>query len=362
MARTKRARSLHVLPEPKWSDYKSLTDVEQQHKVFQDCLYWVHYEIPEKRQIPAFKKWMKEHWDKDTVAKISKLPDSSFTLFSKYAYCWSKLTWMPDDAANYYNSIKDELLKDAEEYVEEKETTPKTKVVNIRENLLEFTNAVDDAIEGIIYGKKVTNYQSFVEAYNLNKAEIEQAVSIVDDFAMEFRELAQGEDEQLLEGYSHVKKATLTHLLTFFDGIVTALLETKQAKKVVRIRRKRPVDKNKLVRRLKYTQSYPDLNLKSIDPVEIIGASEVWVYDIKRKRLGVYASEFAGTLSVKGTVIENYALSKSYEKTVRKEEKISEFMQCRKNGLHKFMDSIRGKRFPAKSRVQATMVLLRVVA
>ena len=85
------------------------------------------------------------------------------------------------------------------------------------------------------------------------------------------------------------------------------------------------------------------------------------MYDIKRKRLGVYASEYAGTLGVKGTVIDNYSLTKSYEKTVRKDEQVKAFMECRKNGLHSFMDKVRGKKYPAKSRVQATMVLLRVI-
>ena len=104
------------------------------------------------------------------------------------------------------------------------------------------------------------------------------------------------------------------------------------------------------------------LDLKSIDPVEIIGASEVWFYDIKRKRLGVYASEYKGTLGVKGTAIDNYSVGKSYEVTLRKPELVKEFMKCRKNGLHLFMKSIRAsKRYEPKTRVQQTMVLLKVI-
>lgn len=353
----KRKRSIHVLPEPKWSEYKDLTDPDKRKAAFNNCLYWVHYEIQEKSGVAPFKKWMKANWDKSEVDSILKLPDSTFYNVAKYAYCWNKLGWMPDDVISWLNGSKESLLKNAKNIVEIKSSEP--KVVPIRQNLNNFANGVDDHIEYIIKGSKITNYKEFVESYNLNKAEIGQAVSIVDDFAMEFRELAQGEDEQLKEGYSHVKKATLRHLLEFFDGVITGLMETQQAKKITRIRRKRPIDKNKLVRRLKYTKQYEEY--KSVDPVEIIGASEVWVYDTKRKRLGVYASEYEGTLSVKGTVINNYSLNKSYEKTIRKSELLSSFMGCRKNGLHKFMDGIRGKKYPAKSRVQATMVLLKVI-
>ena len=357
MAKAKRARSTYVLPEPKWAEFKLLTDNEEREVALRQCLYFVHYEIQDKAGVAHFKKWMKANWDKDTVSTISKLPDSTFHSVAKYFYCWNKLGWLTQSTTEWMEKQKNIWIAAAGSYVEEKEVKP--KVVNIRENLDKFAMGVDDSIERIIDGTQITNYKDFVESYKLNNAETGQAVTIVDEFAMEFRELAQGDDEQLAEGYSHVKRSTLKHLLAFFEGVTTGLMETKQAKKITRIRRKRPVDKNKLVRRLKYTKQHEEY--KSIDPVEIIGASEVWVYDIKRKRLGVYASEYANTLGVKGTVIDNYSLTKSYEKTVRKDEYVKAFMECRKNGLHTFMDKVRGKKFPAKSRVQATMVLLRVI-
>ena len=357
MAKTKRARSTYVLPEPKWAEFKLLTDNEEREVALRHCLYFVHYEIQDKVGVTQFKKWIKENWDKDTVSTILKLPDSTFNSVAKYFYCWNKLGWLTESTTEWMERQKTIWIAAAGSYIEEKEVAP--KVVTIRDNLNKFAIGVDDTIDRIIHGSQVTNYKEFVESYKLNKAETNEAVSIVDDLAMEFRQLAQGDDEQLKEGYSHVKRSTLKHLLAFFEGLQVALMETKQAKKITRIRRKRPVDKNKLVRRLKYTKQHE--TYKSIDPVDIIGASEVWVYDTKRKRLGVYASEYAGTLGVKGTVIDNYSLTKSYEKTLRKEERLKDFMECRKNGLHKFMDTIRGKRYPAKSRVQATMVLLRVI-
>jgi len=103
------------------------------------------------------------------------------------------------------------------------------------------------------------------------------------------------------------------------------------------------------------------LGIASVNPVAIIGATEVWMYDVKRKRLCVYASEYDGGLSVKGTAIENYSDAKSYEKTIRKpEEMVPAFMKARANGLHKFMDNIRGKKMAVKTRVQPNSVILRI--
>ena len=356
----KRKRSLHVLPEPDWSKLSKAETPEQRKEAFNFCLYFVHYEIQDKTGVPHVKKWMKQNWDSETVNTILTMPDSTFWPVAKYAYCWNKLGWMPDDVSSWLNGCKDGWIEKAGKVVEKKESAG-PKVVPIRTNLTDFANAIDDSIEHIISGAEPPDTQALIESSKLNRVEISEAVSTVEHMAQDFRELSQGQDEQLKEAYSHIKKVKLKKLLKFFNDLEVGLSETQQAAKITRIRKKKPVDKNKLVRRLKYTPKFGELNLTSVDPVEIIGASEVWVYDTKRKRLGVYASEYANTLSVKGTVIDNYSLSKSYEKTVRKSEKITEFMQSRKNGLHKFMTTIRGKQFPAKSRVQASMVILKVI-
>ena len=359
MATVKRTRSTYVLPEPKWAEYKILTDESERDTALQHCLYFVHYEIADKTGIAPLKKWMRENWDKQDITNISVLPDSTFYSMSKYFFCWNKLGWLPESVLNFMEKQKLVWLNQASFYVVEKEEAP--KVVNIRENLNNFAIAVDDTIEKIIGGAQVTNYKDFVLSYNLNSAEINKAVEIVDRFSTEFKELAEGTDADLTEGYSHVKKSTLKHLLAFFDGTVIGLSETKQVKKIVRIKRKKPVDKNRLVNKLKYTKQDVTLNLTSINPVEIIGASEVWVYDVKRKRIGVYASEYANTLGVKGTSIDNYSTSKSYEKTVRADDIVKQLVDCRKNGLHPLVDKIRSKKFPVKSRVQPSMILLRVI-
>ena len=372
MAKVKRARSTYVMPEPKWAEFKMLTEETDRETALKQCLYFVHYEIQDKAGIVHLKKWMKANWNKTDVDKILSMTDSTFHSVSKYFYCWSKLGWLTQSTRTWLEAQKDIWLEKASKVVvvEDDEDTPVVaKVVSIRNNLNDFMTSVDDSLTTIIKGSVITNIPGFIAGYKLNASEMQQAVSNIDLMSLEFRELQEARqkterddmDEQLVEGYSHIKKSIVASVIAFFDDLQIGLMETKQAKKITRIRRKKPTDKNKLVRRLNYTKDYHELNLKSIDPVEIIGASEVWVYDIKRKRIGVYASEYANTLGVKGTVIDNYSLNKSYEKTVRKDELIKSFMDCRKNGLHSFMDKINGKKFPAKSRVQSTMVLLKVI-
>ena len=65
---------------------------------------------------------------------------------------------------------------------------------------------------------------------------------------------------------------------------------------------------------------------------------------------------------MKGTSIHNYSGVKSYEKTFRKPDiQVPEFMKTRKNGLHKFVDSIRGKKLAPRKRLLPDMVIVRII-
>lgn len=363
----KRQRSTHVLPEPNWREFKEYTDEADRAKAFSDCEYFTHYEVADKSGVPHIKKWMKANFSADDVTSILKSPDSTFYSIAKYGYIWSKLGYMTQAHENYLHSIKDDLVAKGNAYVADKEETP--KVVPIRKNLDDFLDGVEDAQASIEQGTTI-KAESFVDGYKLNAGELTTAYTKLDELAFEWRELLAlrnmkelGDwDKQLVEGYSHLKQSTIKKIVDFYAQLQTGLLETKQSKKIVRIRRKKPTDKTKVVRRLKYLKEYPELKLKSVDPVDIIGASEVWVYDTARKKIGVYASEYEGTLSVKGTSIDNYSEAKSYEKTMRKPEtQVPEFMAARKNGLHKYVDTIRGKKLAPRKRLLPSMVIVRVI-
>lgn len=363
----KRQRSTHVLPEPNWREFKEYTDEADRAKAFSDCEYFTHYEVADKSGVPHIKKWMKANFSADDVTSILKSPDSTFYSIAKYGYIWSKLGYMTQAHENYLHSIKDDLVAKGNAYVADREEAP--KVVPIRKNLDDFLDGVEDAQASIEQGTTI-KAESFVDGYKLNAGELTTAYTKLDELAFEWRELLAlrnvkelGDwDKQLVEGYSHLKQSTIKKIVDFYAQLQTGLLETKQSKKIVRIRRKKPTDKTKVVRRLKYLKEYPELKLKSVDPVDIIGASEVWVYDTARKKIGVYASEYEGTLSVKGTSIDNYSEAKSYEKTMRKPEtQVPEFMAARKNGLHKYVDTIRGKKLAPRKRLLPSMVIVRVI-
>ena len=365
----KRSRSTHVLPEPNWKEYKQYTDESKREVAFSSCEYFVHYEVPDKSGVPHLKKWMKENYPADDVKVIARLPDSALHSFAKYAYVWSKLGYMTEKHTEFLMNLRPILVDKGNAFVADKEEAPAVKLSVVRNNLPDFIDSVEDAFHHVISGQNV-KVESLIDASKLSAPELSKAYTEIDVLASEFREVLAlrnkaelGDwDQQLVDGYSHVKLPMLKKLVDFAAQLQTGLLETKQSKKIVRIRRKKPTDKTKLVRKLKFMSECKELNLKSANPVDIIGASEVWVYDVKRKKIGVYASDYEGTLGVKGTSIDNYSDAKSYEKTLRKPElQLPEFMAARKNGLHKFVDSVRGKKLSARKRLLPDMVIVRII-
>ena len=119
------------------------------------------------------------------------------------------------------------------------------------------------------------------------------------------------------------------------------------------------MDKAKLVKKLKYLKNEPTLQVDSISPVELLGASVVWVYDTVKRKLGIYRSEYSGGIHVKGTTI--IGIKNSEQKTLRKPEKqLPEFLKLRKSSTQiDWFDAVKAKAQPLKGRTNEHMLILK---
>jgi hypothetical protein len=123
---------------------------------------------------------------------------------------------------------------------------------------------------------------------------------------------------------------------------------------------KKSPTKEKLVAKLKYSKQDSVLKLVSINPVDIVGAQELWVYNTKTRKLGQYIASNSLGLAVKGTSIENYT-DKSVSKTLRKpDQQLADFMKAGKVQLRKYMDTIKATETMLNGRINADVLLLKV--
>jgi len=168
---------------------------------------------------------------------------------------------------------------------------------------------------------------------------------------------------QMQEGYRWVTNRGLKAAIEFCDECLVSANRLSAEKKVAKVRKKKPVDKVKLVRKLKYMVKNDEFKITSINPVNCLNVSELWVYNSKTRKLGVYRSEFPGSILVKGTGFTGTLEKSSIQKTLRKPEKqLAEFMALGKNQLRKWFDAIKGVELKMKPRINDQTLLLRVNA
>ena len=366
----KKKRSPYIIKEPNWAQHSLAGTEEEKIKAFDDSSYFIHYEISSKECYTSFRNWTKNHstWTAEEKKTVLGAPDWAYLSISEYTWFHSKTGYMPKNREEYIYSKYDYFVEQAKKKALEKETKDnRPKVVPIRVELDIFVSATDEVIDKLSSGKKTLTPEQLLSNVSLNKEEASTAHTELSNVLDEFKELQRVRklkdrsdwDEQLIEGYSHVNRPNTNKLIEWLEDISTRLLQGSQRK--TPIRRKKPQDPRKLVARLRHLQSDKDLNIASINPVDILGSSEVWVYDTKRRRLGLYKSKLEGALGVKGTSITGYEPDLSYEKTLRKpDEQLKVIMKKSKNALHDVVGNIRGKQMKVKTRINPHMLLLKV--
>ena len=109
----------------------------------------------------------------------------------------------------------------------------------------------------------------------------------------EFEAVLEGKDAQLVQGYNHLTKTQIKNIVKFIELVLNDLnsyISVKKAAKAPRARKAVPVEKQ--VSKLKFLKEFKDtatkLDLVSLHPVKLHGASEAWVYDTAKRKLHHY--------------------------------------------------------------------------
>lgn len=235
----------------------------------------------------------------------------------------------------------------------------------IQDRLSERTSELLGELEGH-YDEIETSpvkFYDFLVANNVVQSQLGKYETLFGNRKAELELAVSKKDEQVREGYSHLKPADLKKRIKWIDDLMAAVEQYRGVKKATKKARiKKAPSKEKLVAKLKYAKTDVPLKIVSINPADIIGASELWVYNTKTRKLGKYVSASYQTLGIKGTSITGFDADKSVAKTLRKpDEKLKEFAKAGKVQLRKFLDDIRATEARLNGRISTDIVLLRVV-
>ena len=171
-----------------------------------------------------------------------------------------------------------------------------------------------------------------------------------------------GNDEQLKEGYSHYKKAQLKAYVEFLRSIVSCAETTATIVKARKPRKKKEKPVSVIVSKLKYKAKDDEHKLVSVDPKQIVGCNQLWVFNTKYRTLAVYNAMGPAGLNVKGSTVIGFDEKTSIVKKLRKPtEQLNKLMQGGKIILRKYMDEVKCKPKEATGRINNETVLLRII-
>ena len=362
-------------------------DADTFHRHFKRSMDYYRLESDIKSYKPAVVKWMETvGCTRADVTAFKKVKDSRVgTTMGAVACCLNRgMTPLRADFNNGRDTaawLRAEIVKviaegkndiDPDDAKAAEAAKPAVYTPSIQERVKEaayrMTEEIEDAIEGFQTDPEAFDPKAFKMLNLLKGKEVKAAhARIIKGFyskdLAELELLASGKgDEQLREGYSHRSRKQIKNLITFYQEIMSACDMLAQEAKVNRAPRKtKAVPKEKLIAKLKFMKTNEPLKLVSINPVDIIGSSELWIFNTKTRKLGKYVAMEFNTLGVKGTTITNFNEFVSIQKTIRKpEEKLKEFKAAGKVQLRKFLDDINATDTKMNGRINEDIILLKV--
>ena len=224
-----------------------------------------------------------------------------------------------------------------------------------------FDEFVQAGARGNLPGKPI----DILAKYNILPQHIPIILQVWKKELNELEEVLEGKDEQLVEGYSQFGKVQIKNIIKAIETVISDLnsyITVKKATKTPRKRKAVPVEK--IVSKLKYLKEFKDdtakLDLVSVHPTKLHGASEAWVYDTAKRKLHHFiADEYSKTFTVKGNTLLGFDATNSEVKTLRKPaEQLKEIMGS-KPAARKYFKEIKSVGTVPNGRFNENMIILK---
>jgi hypothetical protein len=364
--------------EPVWDTERALKMTQSEFDHFlRKSFFYYNYFYAQKDLKKHMVKWMQENkYTKPQVSAFIRSSDRAVPM-TAYGILMSSRQGMPlrEKELAYLKAQIEYAIDSADAEPEETATGTKTvtSVAPVRvptiqdrlnektsEHLAHFEGLYDEVVLGSAVDPKAYDY--FV-SNNVPQGQLGKFEDYIDRQRMYLTAAMDKMDEQFTEAYRHYRAADYKRHFAFLDAIQTAVDQYRDVKKATKKARvKRAPNKEKIVGKLKYMKEEKTLKLVSINPVDIIGAQELWCYNAKTRKLFKYvADSVLGPLGVKGTSLTGFNTTASVGKTLRKpDEKLKEFARASKVQLRKFLDEIKATETVGNGRLNSDTVLLKV--
>ena len=225
-----------------------------------------------------------------------------------------------------------------------------------RKHAGEFEGGIDDFV--ISHGNVVFSAKNYLMSNEVSAPVAKRIGDIFVSRAAEIREVVTSKDPQTVEGYSNFTKKELKKFADFMEQLVSDCQQQVQTAKASRAPRKRkPQTPTKLVSKLKFMREFTEMGLKSVKPESLVGATEVWIYNTKYRKITAYKAD--NTLfSVKGTTLIGFSVTESKTMTLRKPEEFFKGLVIGKRPMNTAFKKLTTKPSVPNGRINEECILL----
>ena len=356
--------------EPEW---RTQPDSENRNSRLGAAFHWYGYHYGKKEVKEFIIDWLSRNDRQREAKEFARVPESTITnvygWLARMSLMGLELTEheqlkLDDQITAHIKSVR--AVKEVMEKVDEPVVPKITIQDRLREKMTEAAGEIEGMYDELITSgaKMSADYKPMALLRGMNVAP--QMVGTVADLWRqrldELQEATAGKDPQLVEGYGNFSKIQLRNLMKFCEQVIADCGNYVQIKKVERKpRAKKSVSPEKLASKFKFLKDFAELKLTSESPAKLVGASEAYLYDTKKRKLvHVIADQHVGTFTVKGSSIVGFDTANSQQKTLRKPaEQLKALLGSGKPAARKFFKDIRATEIRFNGRGNENLIILK---
>jgi len=359
----------YVGPEPAW---KFQPTTENRTSCLGRAFAWYNYHYGKRDAKDMLIQYLQiNHREKD-ARLLRGIPDGAIRLTPAWVCRMNLmgLELLEHEQCLVDNQIADmlKIKQEVKKVIDEAETA--VAKLTIQDHLREKVSECAGELEGmfddfIAAGAKMTaDWKPIAQIRGMNISP--NMVSTISDIwktkLAEFEEVLEGVDADLAEGYGHLSKNQIKQCVKFIEQVIADCGNYVQIKKVERKpRAKKAVSPEKISAKFKYLKDFAELKLASVTPAQLVGASEAWLYDTKKRKLiHVMADSHLGSFSVKGSAIVGFDVTQTVQKTLRKPaEQLKELLSGGKPAARKVFKDMKATETKFNGRGNDNLIILR---
>ena len=335
-------------------------------KGFMYCKDYFHMDLDRKDGVKLMKEYVKKNCSKLDAKAILACPDYVFTVRTHIAACMHWINSGLDfekrmiiqnqyqadgsvkkvEVESFYDGhdairrfldfaidAGKKILAEKSEIAEEKlNVVVLTPLQRYQEKLNNTIMSDLDDLEDSWIGGEEADFDLYnrFRYHGLTGKAAEPVRRVLEGWLLDFNDAYHKRCDQAVEGYSHIKRSVMRRRIKHVELMLADCDKLKAASAATRkVRKPRVKSADKQVVKMRYKKEDKDFKIVSINPISIVGAMRLYVFNAKTREITEYVSGSTSGFSVRGTTLQAVDLENSRKIRLRKPDDFLPIVQSK---------------------------------